>query len=171
MRKQCSRYWLCAILYRGRGTRRDRGICTIRTKCCARETTQPNNLIMFRLRCTKRSATGKYVQSVHNARSVQIVHIMRAALIGKYAAPWSGGQFSLQGHLPTKHCSNATEMQIQNGENTNICTKKRSSKRESRKANMWPSTPSLFIALHPSLTWWAAQSHVPSWGLYNNEKS
>ena len=37
------------------------GICTIRTKCCVRETTQTYNLIMFTSRCTKRSASGKYV--------------------------------------------------------------------------------------------------------------
>ena len=75
----------------------------------------------------------KYVQSVHVAHSmrvaligkyvqdVHIVRIMRAALIGKYAAPWSEGQFALQRHLPTKHCSNTTEMQIQNNENTSMC--------------------------------------------------
>ena len=55
--------------------------------------------------------------NMYKVYTMHIVHIMRAALIGKYAAPWSGGQFSLQDHLPTKHCSNTTEMQIQNGEN------------------------------------------------------
>ena len=54
-------------------------------------------------------------------RSVQIVHIMRAALIGKYAAPWSEGQFSLQRHLPKKHCSNTTGIQIQKHTNTCLC--------------------------------------------------
>ena len=122
------------ILYCGRCTRRDRRICTIPTKCCARETTQPYTLIMFKLRCINKSTAliAKCVQSVHIAQSVRkinreicircahcthyaigiyeqsvrIAHKVRAALIGKYAAPWSGGQFSLQGHLPTKHCSN-----------------------------------------------------------------
>ena len=59
-------------------------LCTIRT----RNITQPYIMfIMFTLRCIIRSAAGKCVQSVHNGRSVHIVDIMRAALIGKYAAP------------------------------------------------------------------------------------